>query len=330
MPPNYWRGIELRHLEVLQAIAERGSFWGAADLLDCSPSAVSQQLATLETIVGQRLVERSRGRRQVTITDVGQLLVRHADAIVARLRAAEADLAAFADGAIGTLRVGTYQSVGTKILPRLLHDFAEVWPGIEVQLTEAATDETLLQQIERGELDLTFTILPLPAGSFASVPLMHDPYVLVVPRDSPLVGQDSSPSAEQLGALNLIDFCRCRPVTPVETHLRNWGVEPKIVFRTEDNGIMQALVAAGVGAALAPRLAVDERDTAVQIVMLDGFPRRVLALAWHRDRYQAPAATAFVDHARRICAELEKHAFSVEPSERVEPNTNGRPSDPTA
>jgi DNA-binding transcriptional LysR family regulator len=116
----------------------------------------------------------------------------------------------------------------------------------------------------------------------------------------------------------------------METHLRNWGVEPNIVFRTEDNGIMQALVAAGVGAALAPRLAVDERDTAVRILMLDGFPRRVLALAWHQDRYQSPAATAFVGHARRICAELEEHGFTAEPSERVATHASGRLSDPKA
>src|SRR5437879_1334506 len=117
---NYWLGLELRHLEVLQAIAERGSFWAASELLDCSPSAVSQLLATMEKTVGHRLVERSRGRRPVRLTEAGELLVRHADAIVARLRAAEADFAAFSRGASGTLRLGSYQSVGSKILPGLL------------------------------------------------------------------------------------------------------------------------------------------------------------------------------------------------------------------
>ncbi len=299
---NQWRGVEFRHLEVLQAIAARGSFWGASEVLDCSPSAVSQQLATLERLVRHRLVERSPGRRQVRLTDAGRVLVRHADAVVARLRAAEADFAALDSGASGPLRVGTYQSVGTKILPRLLREFGGERPGVEVRLTEGAGDEGLLQMVERGELDLTFTGLPLPDGPFEAVRLMEDPCVLVVPRDARV---DSPPSAEQWAALNLIGFCRGRVVTAAEDQVRRLGVDPRIVFRTEDNGTMQRLVAAGFGAALAPLLTVDETDGAVRVVELDGFPSRLLGLAWHRDRYRSAAVAAFVERARHICAGLE-------------------------
>ena len=301
---NYWTDLDLRHLEVLQAIQERGSFWAASDFLDCSPSAVSQQLATLEKIVGHRLVERSRGRRRVRLTEAGHVLVRHADAIVARLRAAEADFAAFARGASGALRVGTYQSVGAKILPGLLREFGRELPGIEVRLAEVASDRLLLQMVERGELDLTFTVLPLPEGPFESVELMRDPFVLVVPSDSPLGHVDSSPTREQLAALNLIDFCQFREENPVENYLRGLGVRPRIVFRTEDNSTMQALVAAGVGAAVAPLLTVDERDAGIRVMELDGFAPRVLALAWHRDRYRPPACAAFIERARQICADI--------------------------
>src|SRR5919109_1363560 len=128
MQPYHWSDLELRHLVALQTIAEAGSFWAAADQLDCSASALSQQIANLERLVGHRLIERSRGRREITLTEPGRLLLRHADAIAARLRAAHADLVAFGDGAGGKLRIGTYQSVGTKILPRLLRQFASEWP----------------------------------------------------------------------------------------------------------------------------------------------------------------------------------------------------------
>src|SRR5215469_3260616 len=301
---NYWADLDLRHLEVLQAIQERGSFWAASDFLDCSPSAVSQQLATLERIVGHRLVERSRGRRRVSLTQAGTVLVRHADAIVARLRAAEADFAAFARGASGALRVGAYQSVGARILPGLLREFGRELPGIEVRLAEVASDRLLLQMVERGELDLTFTVLPIPEGPFESVELMQDPFVLVVPSDSPLASVESSPNREQLAAVNLIDFCQFREESPVEAYLRRLGVQPRIVFRTEDNSTMQALVAAGVGAAVAPRLAVDEKDAGIRVIELDGFEPRILALAWHRDRYRPPACAAFIERARRICADI--------------------------
>src|SRR5258708_1943376 len=96
-----WDDLELRQLVALQTIAEAGSFWAAADRLHCSASALSQQIAPLERLVGHRLIDRSRGRRSVALTEPGRLLLRHAEAIVARLRAVHADLAAFSDGAAG-------------------------------------------------------------------------------------------------------------------------------------------------------------------------------------------------------------------------------------
>src|SRR6059058_1637461 len=121
---NFLGHLEVRHLAVLRAIAESGSLWAAADRLDLSPSGVSQHLATLEGVAGERLVERARGRRRVELTEAGRLLVRHADAILARVSAAESDFVAFRNGSKGTLQVVTYQSVGARLLPRLLPKFA--------------------------------------------------------------------------------------------------------------------------------------------------------------------------------------------------------------
>src|ERR1051326_8456822 len=186
MTPYVLSELELRHLVSLHAIAVAGSFWAAAEQLGCSQSALSQQIATVEGIVGARLIERSRGRRAVSLTEAGRLLLRHADAIVARLRAAHADFSAFAEGAAGTLRVGTFESSGTHILPPLLREFRLRWPGVEVRLTELPKDDQLLALVEQGELDLSFAILPMPDGPFESIVLLRDPYVLVVAADSPL------------------------------------------------------------------------------------------------------------------------------------------------
>src|SRR5207244_8474388 len=181
-----WAGLELRHLIALQAVADERSFGRAAERLGYTQSAVSHQIATLESLVGQRLVERARGHRSVALTEAGALLARHADAIVARVRAAQADYAAFTEGAAGLLRVGIYQSVGTRILPTLMREFAAAWPRVEVQLTEDSADGRLLALVERGDLDLSFTIYPLPGGPFEAVELLRDPYLLLVSADSPL------------------------------------------------------------------------------------------------------------------------------------------------
>src|ERR671928_2125249 len=98
MEADSWLGLELRHLTALKAIAEHGSFGRAARALGYTQSAVSQQIAALERAVGEKLVERPGGPRPVSLTEAGELLVRHADAIVARMKAAQADLAAFSEG----------------------------------------------------------------------------------------------------------------------------------------------------------------------------------------------------------------------------------------
>src|SRR5215470_10049155 len=135
---NGFLGIELRHLAALEAVGRTRSFNAAARELGYTQSAVSQQIARLERSVGQRLVDRPGGPRPVDLTDAGRLLLRHADAIVAQLDAARADMDAFAEGAAGPLRVGIFQSVGARILPALLRRFQQAWPRVEVRPVEAA------------------------------------------------------------------------------------------------------------------------------------------------------------------------------------------------
>src|SRR6187431_2499582 len=182
--PEALSDLSLRQLLSFRAVADEGSFHGAADALDYTQSAVSQHVMALEAALGVRLFDRGRGRRTVELTEAGRLLLRHVETITDRLQAARADLIAYAAGETGTLRVGVYQSVGTKVLPAIIGRFAEAWPGVEVQLSEAASDEGLMDMVEPGRLDLTFGVLPLPEGPFGGVELLSDPFVLVVSASS--------------------------------------------------------------------------------------------------------------------------------------------------
>lgn len=301
---DHWLEIDLRHLAALQAVAAEGSFHRAAQSLGYTQSAVSQQIASLERIVGSRLVHRPGGPRPISLTESGQLLLRHADAVLARLRAAEADLGALAAGAGGCLRVGTYQSVGRRIIPSLMRQFALSHPLLEIRLTESATDFDLLPLVESGDLDLTFALLPLPEGPFEAEELLHDPYVLIAPADSQLAQRP--PTLHDLTAHPLIGFRQCRSLEPIETDLRSRGIELQYVFRSDDNGTVQALVAAGMGVALVPRLTVEASDDSIVVInMTDPLPARHIVLAWHRDRFRSPAMDAFIAAARAYCAGLE-------------------------
>jgi molybdate transport repressor ModE-like protein len=304
MVANVWRGLELRHLAALHAVAEAGTFGRAARQLGYTQSAMSQQIASLENLVGQRLVERERGQPRVALTEAGRLLLGHADAVVARLEAAHADFVAFGQGELGVLRVGTYQSVSTRILPLLMRDFSATWPRVEVRLSEVSSQD-LLPLVERGELDLTFDVVPIADGPFDTVELLRDPYVLLVAAGSPLAHSKQPPSLSEIARLPLISFRHPLEATHLEEVLRGHGAEPRVVFRSDDNGAVQGMVGAGLGVAVVPALAVDVRDPSVVALPLgDTVAPRVLCLVWHRDRYRSPAARAFVEAAMQLCQQM--------------------------
>ncbi len=307
-----WLGLELRHLVALQAIAEEGSFGRAARRLGYTQSAISQQIAGLERIVGQVLVDRPGGPRPVSLTEAGTLLLSHADGITARLRAAQADLAALGAGDAGPLRIGTYQSVGARVLPVLLRRFRTEWPRVEVSLVESSDDRELLGLVESGDVDVSFVVFPLVPGPFEGVELMRDPYVLLTPSNSPLARRDRPPTLREIVELPLISYRSCRTTQLVEDRLRATGRDPNVVFRSNDNGTVQGLVAAGVGVALVPRLTVDQSDERIAIVDLgDRVPARQIGIAWHRDRLRTAVATAFVAEARSLCAQFEKDSLAA-------------------
>lgn len=288
----------------MRAVATAGTFWAAAQALNTSQSSVSDHVAALEALTGQRLIERSRGKRTVELTEAGRLLLGHAAVIEARLHAAEADFRSLAAGQSGTLRVGIYQSVANKLLPEVMRRFKASRPRVEIELAEQVDDAELVAAVERGDLDLSFAVKPVPEGPFEIRDLMRDPYVLITPAGSPLAKR--RPAVAELKDVAMVGYYPGRTEEVPETFLRGRGITPRFVFRSNDNGTVQGMVGAGIGVALAPLLAVDETDPKIALVELaEPIPPRVLAMAWHRDRYRPPAAATFVEMAADVAREVE-------------------------
>ena len=326
-----WQSVELKHLRALRAVAETGTFWAASEQLSASLSTVSDHVGALEALVGQRLVERSRGRRTVELTEAGRVLLGHAEAIESRLHAAEADFKAYAQGLSGSLRVGIYQSVANKVLPEVLRRFQARWPDVDVQVTEASFDNELVDAVERGDVDLSFAIQPIPEGPFEVRELMTDPYVVLTAVGSPL--SRVRPKVADLAGLPMVGYRHGNVQDLPEEFLLSRGVRPHVVFRSTDNGTVQAMVASGLGYSLSPLLAVDENDPRVQVLQLEEpVPPRVLVILWHRDRYRQPAAAAFVETAVAVAREVERAhaAFIARAARRRTPARDRRPRLPAS
>ncbi|HZQ81222.1 MAG TPA: LysR substrate-binding domain-containing protein [Gaiellaceae bacterium] len=297
MEPDGWLGVELRHFAALQALASEGSFGRAAQKLGYTQSAISQQIATLERIVGEKVVERPGGPRAISLTEAGELLLRHADSIVARLQAAQADLHALRAGEAGELRVGTFQSVGARVLPEIIRRFREAWPAVELVLAEM-DDAEIESALERGELDVGFVQLPVIDAPLETIELLRDPYVLVAGAGSALAAMPRTPTLREIAAEPLVGFQSDRSIEPVEAAIHGVGLEPRFTFRSNDNPTVQGLVAAGIANAVMPRLTVDETDPRTVVRELgQAVPPRIIAVARHRDRYHSPASRAFVETA---------------------------------
>jgi len=170
---------------------------------------------------------------------------------------------------------------------------------------EGDHDVELVDAVERGELDLTFAIQPIREGPFEVRELMRDPYVLLVPAGS--ARRWARPSVADLADAPMVGYQPGKHQELAEDFLLGRGVRPRFVFRSNDNATVQAMVAAGLGVALSPLLAVDENDPKVRVLQLsEPVPPRVIVVVWHRDRYRSPAASAFVDTAVAVASEIER------------------------
>jgi len=305
--PAAWPSLEVRHLLALVAVAETGTFSAAAEQLGYTQPAVSQQIGTLERMVGTPLFERPGGRRPVRLTAAGEMLVSHARAVLARISSAAADLRALASGEHGELRMGTLPSIGTKILPRLLGTFRAESPGIEIVLRESGDSAELIRAVEAGDVDVTFIeIGQHETGPLEVRPLLDDPMMFVAPAAAPEAGQRMV-SITEIATLPMIGTrtAGCRQI--IDDVFRHAPVSPTYIFRSDDTPTIQSLIGAGLAYAVLPLLTLDEHDPGVAVIPIrpEPPPRR-LGIAWHRERTPPPALLPFVEAAAEICHDLDE------------------------
>lgn len=305
MDRRRWLGVEFRHLAALAAIAEEGTFRAAADRLGYVQSAVSQQIAVLERVLDTRLIDRARGSQRVALTDAGSVLLDHFEEILARLAAAWADVEALDDGRAGVVRLGLAPGVESRVVPGVLPRLARD-THISVTVTECA-DEEACAALAESRIDAALVSTPLRDGPFVDHRLIEDPLVLLVQADAPLARRGTAPSLAEIGAIALIGRRGSSDADPAFRELAARGIAPRIVYESDDDATVHALVASGVGAAIVPALSVDWDDDAVAAVPLDDvLSPRVLSLVWHGERRLTAALETFCDATIAVCRELQR------------------------
>ncbi|NLT04884.1 MAG: LysR family transcriptional regulator [Solirubrobacterales bacterium] len=305
MERDSWLGVELRYLLALATIDRTGSFRAAADELGYVQSAVSQQIARLEDVVGTRLVERSPGRGKVWLTPAGRTLLGHAEAIIARLAAAKVDVERALGNGDRVLSVGLNESAATLLLPGALALMGQRDPSRRLAVSELGGWEEARDKVASGALDLAVGHLPIGPGPFEQVELYSSPCVLVVAADSPLTRQRQPPALEELAAMTLIEHPGWRFAPRLRTILEATGRTPRFAASSNLNGAVLALAAAGTGAAVMPAHAIPDApgDDIVTIDLSGILPPARVAAFWHRDLGR-PHVDGFVAALREVAASV--------------------------
>src|SRR5437763_3950477 len=250
--------LNLSRLKVLTEVVTRGSFSAAAEALSYTQSAISQAIARLEAETGTTLVVRDR--RGGRPTAAGATLVEHAEAIFAQIASAEADLAAVLGIRGGRLRVASFPSAGATLIPLAVAAFRRGHPEVELTLAEGEPEE-IEPRLRAGEFDIALLfesagVRQRPAGSLRPVTLLEDPMDVALPADHRLAAK----RALKLSDLRNEDWVQTSAPSPCARHVVRLclaaGFEPNVTFESDDYETVQGLVAAGVGVALIPRLAL--------------------------------------------------------------------------
>ncbi len=308
--------MELKQLRVLRAVGESGSFSVAADRLDYTQPAVSKIVASLERELGTALVD--RGIRPLRLTEAGSALAQRAAVAFEQIAAAELEVEAIANLSAGSLRVGTFSSAGAAMVVDALRALRESHPGVDVSITEIGMPSAVTRSLRRGDLDLGVSFdYPEIGDTFgddlALVRLLDDPFDVVVPRGHRLEREQKIRFAD-LGGENWLvgDFEADSPsFRMIDRRCHEAGFDPKVAYRINDCQMAQALVAAGEGIALLPRLMLRPAHPGVAIRPLASDPptRRVSAVRLST-RYLSPATERFI--ALLLAASTDYDATNLE------------------
>ena len=261
--------LDVRRLRVLHAVSAYGSVTAAAAALGYSAPAVSQQLAALEREVGMRLTERAG--RGLQLTPAALILVGHTDALLARLDAAEADLAALRDQIAGRVALAAFPSAAAGLVPTAWAALAGSAPQVRLDLTEMEPEESL-PAVLRGGTDVAvaheYDLLPRPLDPlFERRELLRDPVLVAVPETHPLAA-DGGPVP--LAALSGQPFLAPREATScaemIQRACARAGFVPRVTARASDFAVLLSLVAAGAGVTLVPGLAARWLPPGVRLV----------------------------------------------------------------
>lgn len=315
--------VKLSQMRALVAVAKYGNFSEAAFALSVSQSAVSHAIATLEEALGVVLL--SRGRYGAALTPVGERVLHYAHSMLSTLEdiGREANLSRGLEG--GHIRLTSFRSAATHLLPRVIIEFRKRFPGITVSIVEHRGDEGVEQSLKSGQADLGIVCMPV-GDEFETWELMRDEYVVLLPPNTGVA--DTVISFDELATYPLIlppegDYCWML----IQNYLRRMNQSLTPAYEIREDSTIVNMVMQGLGATIMARLAAEPLPPEICIRRLPTTLERVIRAAVLREGLHPPAVYAFLDTLRDISASNSFATFvrSLSPGDRSTPLDRSMP-----
>ncbi|MFM9264100.1 LysR family transcriptional regulator [Tychonema sp. BBK16] len=304
------RRMKLSQIQALLAVADCANFSGAALQLELSQSAVSHAIASLETELGAQLFH--RGRHGAQLTPVGERIVIHGRQIARALEmiVKEADLEKGLQG--GQVRIVTFRSVATHILPCIIAKFCDRFPKIAVSITEVYYTQAVEEALRSGKADIGFVSLPI-SDEFETREILRDKYIVLLPPTAQF--KNTKITWEELAAYPLIlqpPETACS--IPLRKYLATSEFTLNIAYELSEDSTIVSMVLQGLGTAILPRLAAEPIPASVKVCSLPANFERVIGVAVLRDGLLIPAVFAFLDLVTSAVEVENEGEFPINPS----------------
>jgi LysR family hydrogen peroxide-inducible transcriptional activator len=288
--------MEMHQLRYFQAVARTGNFSRAARECHVSQPSLSQQILKLEDELGETLF--FRNQQGATMTPAGLLFRPFADRILADAEEARRRVSEVGPVVRGKLVLGALPTIAPFMVPELVTSFMAQYPEAEVTVQEDVTLR-LVAGIEAGEIDVALLSLPVATGTLEKLELMEEPLLLALPSGHHRAADETVRMEEVTGEKfilmqeghcltgQILDFCHAKG-----------DFSPKISCRSAQIQTLLALVAAGLGVSIVPRMAAVATDGVVFKEFVSKRPSRKIGFVWKRNRLLPLVAQAFVNSAK--------------------------------
>ncbi|WP_093800824.1 LysR family transcriptional regulator [Streptomyces sp. Wb2n-11] len=292
---------DIKKLRILRTLRDRGTVTATAEALLMTPSAVSQQLSNLGKQLGVPLLE-AHGRR-VRLTDAAHLVLRHAEAVFAQLEQADAELTGYMRGEAGEVRIGAFSTAVPALVVPAVQRLRTTHPALEVRVREAEAAEAY-ELLASGAVDLALSLAAhAPTARdprLARVPLLADPLDVALPAGHPLAAAPGLRLADLSGEPWI--FGGSGPWSEITRHAcEAAGFVPEQAHSAAGWTAILAMVEAGMGVALIPRMASAERRTGVVMRVLSADrPQRHVVAAVRRGAEAGPAVARVLSSLREV------------------------------